>query len=103
MTGSAFVGPDLRSQRAFSSFLPTKEQPDNQQEALDVTQGDTYLVSHSSFFLIIFLNQEVINFTKKRGIKLSKSPLFGDPNYLLVLLMQFEVFKNKIIAFIILK
>lgn len=50
MTGSAFVGPDLRSQRAFSSFLPTKEQPDNQQEALDVAQGDTYLVSHSFFF-----------------------------------------------------
>ncbi|RLW07002.1 hypothetical protein DV515_00003912 [Chloebia gouldiae] len=39
MTGSAFVGPDLRSQRAFSSFLPTKEQPDNQQEALDVAQA----------------------------------------------------------------
>lgn len=47
MTGSAFVGPDLRSQRAFSSFLPTKEQPDNQQEALDEAQGDTYLVSQS--------------------------------------------------------
>lgn len=54
MTGSAFVGPDLRSQRAFSSFLPTKEQPDNQQEALDVAQGDTYLVSPSFFPIYIF-------------------------------------------------
>lgn len=57
MTGSAFVGPDLRSQRAFSSFLPTKEQPDNQQEALDVAQGDTYLVSHSFFQIYIFFIQ----------------------------------------------
>lgn len=56
MTGSAFVGPDLRSQRAFSSFLPTKEQPDNQQEALDVAQGDTYLVSHSFFQIYIFFS-----------------------------------------------
>lgn len=54
MTGSAFVGPDLRSQRAFSSFLPTKEQPDNQQEALDEAQGDTYLVSQS--FIFFFQN-----------------------------------------------
>lgn len=54
MTGSAFVGPDLRSQRAFSSFLPTKEQPDNQQEALDVAQGDTYLVRHSFFPIFFF-------------------------------------------------
>lgn len=54
MTGSAFVGPDLRSQRAFSSFLPTKEQPDNQQEALDEAQGDTYLVSQS--FILFFPN-----------------------------------------------
>lgn len=35
-------------------FLPTKEQPDSQQEAWDVAQGDTYLVSHSFFFLIGF-------------------------------------------------
>lgn len=56
MTGSVFVGPDLRSQRAFSSFLPTKEQPDNQQEALDVAQGDTYLVSRS-FFSYSFLSK----------------------------------------------
>lgn len=53
MTGRVSVGPDLRSQRAFSSFLPTKEQPDNQQEALEVAQGETYLVSRS-FFLIVF-------------------------------------------------
>lgn len=69
MTGSAFVEPDLRSQRPFSSFLPTKEQPDNQQEALDVAQGDTYLVSHS-FFLIIFLTKK-FSFSQRR-IKLPK-------------------------------
>lgn len=94
MTGSAFVGPDLRSQRAFSSFLPTKEQPDNQQEALDVTQGDTYLVSHSSFFSYNFFKLRSYQFHKKGGIKLSKGPFCRPKLFPLVLLLQLEVLKN---------